>query len=146
MSSKSIHTNPYIIHGIYIHNTNMNSVFVFCMYWLVCSYLLVYCLYIQAQNIQINQKYIQIHTNTCNTSNTTGQKPVVVNPPPQYKQIQGTTYTIHAKNMQIYTNTRGLTTTGFCPVMSVLRLYWPVFTCIFLVLSKQIRTNTINTC
>ena len=41
-------------------------------------------------------------------------------PPPQYKQIQGTTYTIHAKNMQIHTNTRGWRPQVFAPSW----VYW----------------------
>jgi len=144
MSSRSIRTNTYMIHTFNVHNTYINSVFVLCLYGLVCLYLFVNCLYIQAQYIQIHEKYIQIHTDTCDTSNTTGQKPVVVEGP-QYKQIQANTYKIHAKYMQIHANTKPSTTTGFCPVMSVLGLYLPVFACIWLVLEKKIHTNTINT-
>jgi len=144
MSSRSIRTNTYMIHTFNIHNTYINSVFVFCLYGLVYSYSFVNCLYIQAQYIPIHQKYIPIHTDTCDTSNTTGQKPVVGDTP-QYKQIHANTYIIHAKYMLIHANTRVSPTTGFCPVMSVLGLYLPVFACIWLVLEKKIHTNTINT-
>ena len=128
MSSKSIHTNTYMIHTFNVHNTYINSVFVFYLYWSVCSYSFVYCLYVRAEYVQIHTKYIQIHTNTCDTSNTTGQKPVVVEGS-QYKQIHVNTYIIHAKYMQIHANTKPSTTTGFCPVMSVLGLYWLVIAC-----------------
>ena len=114
-----------------------------CMFVFVCN-VLVYTSSIHTNTYLIHTKYIPIHTNTCNTSNTTGLKPVVVEGP-QYKQIQANTYIIHAKYMQIHANTRPSPTTGFSPVMSVLGLYWLVFACILLVLAKSIHANTINT-
>ena len=99
------------------------------MFVFVCK-LLVYI-----SNIHINTT--QIHTHTYQYMQYK-QYNIDMNlwsaTPPHYKQIHANPCKIHAKNMQIHTNTRGLPITGLLCVMKVLGLYniciysyWHVF-------------------
>ena len=144
-----INTHEYIkIHTLYVHNTFINSGFVFCLYWLVCSYSFVNCLYIKAKYISIHCKYIPIHINTCDTCNTTlkwtcGRWGL---------SIQANTSKYIQKTSKKHTNTcqyAALNDHGFTfgheGIVLVLCWYLSVLTCIWLIFEKTIHVNTINT-